>query len=340
MEQLQRAIEEVARGAQVQASGAEQAARAAQEAVEGIRRISAAAESARADVRAADEVATNGAAIVEQTVAGMGRVRASALLSSEKINVLGSSSQKIGEIVEAINDIAEQTNLLALNAAIEAARAGEHGKGFAVVADEVRKLAERSAAQTKEIATLIRGIQEGIAAAVAAMQDGSREVESGAALTNKAGEALQAILASARKVATQVEGVTDLARGVDQNAGDVLRAAENVSSTAEEATAATEEMAASSTEVTHAIEQVAAIIEESSAAAQQVSSAAEEQNALIEEMTAASRELAGLADQARGLLDQFQVDAGGSVSMPAPSRHAVTPRNGTHRASQYTPAGR
>jgi methyl-accepting chemotaxis protein len=307
MEQLQRAIEEVARGAQAQAMGAEQATKAAQDALAGVREIVNNAEAARADAQTAGAVAQNGASIVDETVAGMGRVRAASTDSATRITALSESSQRIGEIVEAINDIAEQTNLLALNAAIEAARAGEHGKGFAVVADEVRKLAERSAAQTKEIAALIRGIQDGISAAVNSMAVAGQEVDSGVALANKAGTALAEILAAADKVVAQAAGVAERARGVEGNAAQVLSAAENVSSASEESTAATEEMAASSSEVTRAIEHVAAVTEQSSATSEELSAAAEEATALVEEMSAASKELADLADRTRVLLATFTV---------------------------------
>lgn len=307
MEQLQRAIEEVARGAQVQAAGAEQAASAAQQAVEGVKRIAQVADETVGESHTSGEVANRGAAIVKDTVAGMHRVRTASMAASNKVNALGESSKKIGEIVEAINDIAEQTNLLALNAAIEAARAGEHGKGFAVVADEVRKLAERSAGQTKEIAVLIRGIQEGIDAAVSAMVTGVKEVETGEELANKAGEALAEILASAGKVAKDVESVAQIAREVEGHAEEVLKSAENVSSVTEETNAATEEMAASSTEVTRAIEHVAAVTEQSSSVAEELSAAAEEQNASVEEMTASSKELSDMAESAHKRLSQFTV---------------------------------
>jgi methyl-accepting chemotaxis protein len=309
MEQLQRAIDEVARGVQVAANGSEQAATAAQQAVEAVTRIVKATESTRNDVQNAGEVARSGAEIVQQTVAGMDRVRAASTLSAEKVNALGDASNKIGEIVEAINDIAEQTNLLALNAAIEAARAGEHGKGFAVVADEVRKLAERSAGQTKEIATLIRGIQDGIQAAVSSIAEGSTEIENGVVLANKAGSALENILGAVDRVVIQVTDAASLCQQIQGSAEEVLRAAENVSSATEQANAATEEMAASSSEVSSSMEHVVTVIEQSSSIAEELSAAAEEQNASVEEMTAASKELADLAVEAKDRLAQFKVSA-------------------------------
>ena len=330
MIQLQRAIEEVARGVEVGAKGAEQASMAAQKAVQAIKRIAQAADAAGLEATGAGTIAQQGADIVRKAVAGMGRVKEALASSSVKINALGDSSKKIGEIVEAINDIAEQTNLLALNAAIEAARAGEHGKGFAVVADEVRKLAERSGKQTKEIATLIRGIKDGIKDAVDSMVVATKEVADGVALAEQAGVSLESILSATGKVATQVMGVTDICKQVEGNAEEVLHAAENVSSSTEEANAATEEMAASSTEVTKAVEHVAAIIEQSSAIAEELTAASEEQNASAQEMSQATADLANLAEQTRELLGQFIVD-----DEDANQKKQV---NTSSAAGRYTPA--
>jgi len=308
MEQLRRAIEEVARGVQVSAQGAEQATTATQQAVEAIKQIAVAADAARRDAENTGDVAKQGAIIVQETVAGMARVKQASTDSGEKINALGGASQKIGEIVEAINDIAEQTNLLALNAAIEAARAGEHGKGFAVVADEVRKLAERSASQTREIASLIRNIQEGIQTAVDSMTVATKEVEDGVDKVNNAGTALNDILSATDNVVSQVKSVSQLCEEVEKSSNEVFRVVDSVSTASEQSNAATEQMTASSTEVMKVIELFTAGIEQSSSVAEELSAAAQEQNASVEEMTASTTTLADLSKQTKQMLDRFTVD--------------------------------
>jgi methyl-accepting chemotaxis protein len=152
-------------------------------------------------------VATEGGRVVQQTVQKMRDIAKVVENSAQNIQKLGESSKQIGEIISVIDDIADQTNLLALNAAIEAARAGEQGRGFAVVADEVRKLAERTTEATKQIADMIKGIQIDTEKAVVAMNQGNVEVKSGIELADKAGESLESILTSTRDVLDMINQI-------------------------------------------------------------------------------------------------------------------------------------
>jgi methyl-accepting chemotaxis protein len=150
------------------------------------------------------KIAKNGQETVIGTVEGMRRIAEIVTETTEMIDKLGTSSAQIGEIVQVIEEIADQTNLLALNAAIEAARAGEAGRGFAVVADEVRKLAERTQKATKEISKTIRQIQQDTSTAVEAAQTGAEQVKSGIDLAENAGKALETIVSSIRNVGDMI----------------------------------------------------------------------------------------------------------------------------------------
>jgi methyl-accepting chemotaxis protein len=141
---------------------------------------------------------------VEQALKQMRSIAESVGGTARKIEELGRSSDQIGRVAGVIDDIADQTNLLALNAAIEAARAGEQGRGFAVVADEVRKLAERTTTATKEIAAMIATIQDGTRGAVKAMEIGSQQVEEGVSSTARAGESLQQIIRMSEDVGSTI----------------------------------------------------------------------------------------------------------------------------------------
>jgi twitching motility protein PilJ len=170
------------------------------------------------------QIAANGAQVVRQTIAGMDSIRDQIQETSKRIKRLGESSQEIGSIVELINDIAEQTNILALNAAIQAASAGEAGRGFAVVADEVQRLAERSAGATKRIETLVQTIQSDTNEAVSSMEQTTSEVVSGARLAEDAGHALG-------EIETVSNNLAALIQGISKSAQQQSAAATNISAT-------------------------------------------------------------------------------------------------------------
>jgi twitching motility protein PilJ len=158
------------------------------------------------------QIASKGAAIVRQTIQGMDSIRDQIQETSKRIKRLGESSQEIGSIVELINDIAEQTNILALNAAIQAASAGEAGRGFAVVADEVQRLAERASGATKRIETLVQTIQSDTNEAVSSMEQTTSEVVSGARLAEDAGLALGEIEKVSNDLAELIQNISAAAR--------------------------------------------------------------------------------------------------------------------------------
>jgi methyl-accepting chemotaxis protein len=208
----------------------------------------------------ATRATSTGAAVVEETVQGMQKIADRVKTSAQTMASLGERSNQIGAIIETIEDIADQTNLLALNAAIEAARAGEQGRGFAVVADEVRALAERTTRATKEIGDMIKAIQQETKTAVGAMQEGVQEVEAGTGRAAKSGEALQEILLHIHDVTMQVN---------------------QIATAAEEQNATTCEISNNVQEITAVMHQTAQGAHESASSASQLSQLAEELQRMV-----------------------------------------------------------
>lgn len=169
------------------------------------------------------EIATKGAGVVQQTIAGMDSIRGQIQETSKRIKRLGESSQEIGSIVELINDISEQTNILALNAAIQAASAGEAGRGFAVVADEVQRLAERTSNATKRIEALVQTIQADTNEAVSSMEQTTSEVVAGARLAEDAGTALGEIEHVSNTLAGLIQGISSAAQQQSVAANDITQ---------------------------------------------------------------------------------------------------------------------
>ena len=340
--QVAQTISQVAAGASDQARAASHTSTASQELTAIIERVGEGAASTKIRVeeasralnattravgkamRDADELAPlnervqnaliAGGQAVDETTGGMLRIKRSVDQTAIKVTELGAKSDQIGAIVETIDDIAEQTNLLALNAAIEAARAGEQGKGFAVVADEVRKLAERSSRATKEIAALIAEVQAGTTAAVKAMQGGALEVETGAELADQAAGALKEIqdAATARNAV-----LDDMMRAVGEIRGlssDVVRATDGIAAIASDTDSAAAQMGSAADSVGQSVESIAAISQENSASAEEVSAATEEMSAQAEEVVASAATLAEMAAGLDELVGRFRLESGQEVA--------------------------
>jgi len=188
-----------------------------------IREVSSQASESADVARAALEAAAHGREAVIKSMAGMDDIRGHIQETSKRIKRLGESSQEIGEIVALISDLTEQTNVLALNAAIQAASAGEAGRGFSTVAEEVQRLAERSARATRQITTLIRGIQIDTQDAVAAMERSTQGVVAGSALSDDAGHALEQIGEVSRELSSLIARMADVTGSEAATANEVAR---------------------------------------------------------------------------------------------------------------------
>lgn len=190
------------------------------------------------------EIANNGTAVVQNTIGGMEKIRGQIQETAKRIKRLGESSQEIGDIVNLINDIADQTNILSLNASIQASMAGEAGRGFAVVADEVQRLAERSGAAAKQIAALVKTIQTDTNEAVISMENTTSEVVQGARLAQDAGVALDEIEGVSKSLAEIIENISEAARQQAASAGKISSTMKSIQETASQTTESTRSIVA------------------------------------------------------------------------------------------------
>lgn len=258
--QLQATAEHIATGAEEVAAQSGTVATAGEEMSATSGDIAQNCQMAAEGAQRASQAASDGGMVVERTVVVMGQIAQKVQETAKTVESLGARSDQIGAIIGTIEDIADQTNLLALNAAIEAARAGEQGRGFAVVADEVRALAERTTRATREIGEMIKAIQKETKAAVVAMEQGVQQVETGTEEAAKSGHALQNILAQVNDVAMQVN---------------------QIATAAEEQTATTSEISSNMLQITEVVQQTSQGAHESATAASQLSGNAEELQRLV-----------------------------------------------------------
>jgi len=278
-EQVTSAIDVIADSADKQVDSAKETTVLVTQIVADIQQIVTDSATVASVSEGAAQLAANGGISIENAVAQMRNIETSVATSAEVVTKLAERSTEIGQIIGTISGIANQTNLLALNAAIEAARAGEQGRGFAVVADEVRKLAEQSESATKQIAHIIGEIQTDTNKAVVAMSKGSAEVKLGTNIVSEAGQTFNEIISMTNQVSEEMQGIS----------------------------ASIEHMAASSQKIETAIKTIDSMSRSNANQTLQVSAATQEQVASVEEIKKASQALVETADELQSAVNKFSI---------------------------------
>ncbi|WP_371381048.1 methyl-accepting chemotaxis protein [Sporomusa aerivorans] len=277
-EEVALTIQSVAEGANKQVSMADDSAQIIKAMVQAIANTGKAAHSVAAASEQSEKAAEAGSAQIGMAVAKMNEIQHNVSQATVKIHALGDKSRQIGQIVDVITGIAGQTNLLALNAAIEAARAGEQGRGFAVVADEVRKLAEQSETAAREIAGIIEDIQVETVETVSAIDKGGQDVAAGVQLVENSGAAFKEIYTAVKNVHDEVMRIVTLADEQQQR----------------------------STQVETTVHGIADAARLNAAGAEQVAAVSQEQNASVQEIAAASASLAQMASELQQAVLKFR----------------------------------
>lgn len=278
--EISSSVQQIAHGAELQSRKVEETSSAVESITGTTHEVAAQARRAAEASEGAAKVAAHGRETTTEAISKISEAQQAIETLAASVSLLGRRSAEIGKIVDVITSIADQTNLLSLNAAIEAARAGEFGRGFSVVAEEVRKLAEGSGKAAEQIGELIKEVQEETDKAVRYMEVGTKEVSSGATVVNRTGDALVQIMEQVSQTATLSQKIaTAMAAQADKTAS-----------------------------VDKAMHDIAAVVEQNAASAEETAAAAQEQTACMQEVSSSAQELADMAHRLEESVHLFKVD--------------------------------
>jgi methyl-accepting chemotaxis protein len=317
IEELSRTAEQIAMVATHQAKSIALTTVALQKLDNGIGALSSQGATLTTAAREASSEATTGNAAVSETASTIAQLKTVSMTAATAMASLEERSSQVEEIVDTIEDIADQTNLLALNAAIEAARAGEHGRGFAVVADEVRKLAERSATATKDISKILSAIKRETVAAAQAMRTSSDSMDSGIAVSQRASRSLESVSRAITTTNSVAESLAGQAREMQDASMRVTENMASASAAVEENAAAAAEMRSTTDHVTNAMVPVAATASQNAAAAQDAALSAKQLSIGIAEIDTTAQALRNQATELGSLVAKFTLDSSASSVVPS-----------------------
>ncbi|MDB5029100.1 MAG: methyl-accepting chemotaxis protein [Candidatus Eremiobacteraeota bacterium] len=320
--QFEGAIDGIARGAVDQAMQVRAASSDAQRMAGDVERVAAISTDLAAAGHGTRTTAQSGAKAVTETIDDMRAIQRGVADAAAKIRELGDLSAQIGVVVETIDALTDQTNLLALNAAIEAARAGEHGRGFAVVADEVRKLAESSSGRTKEIGGLIVEVQRRTREAVGAAEAGAAIADRGTAKVGAASAALDDIIAAVDQTVERVGEIAEAMREMADGARNVGQSMDSINAVVEQNSTATEEMASQTGELARAIGAIAATADENARNTAEVSTSAARMEGDVARVRSEAQTLGQTAARMRELVSRFRLERDAALATIEPAERA------------------